>query len=162
MAKVIVDEQQVIVEPWWERARIVFIGAGIGLLWWGLAALLNRYIIEPLACRDLSASATACVDSFGVAGNVTLVIVTLLGVAILVRWLFARPLIIGVASAIVLWGLGTYLTGLGWFESLLWSIGLFAATYTLFFLVTRLKTLGWSLVLAAVIVLAIRLLLVLY
>lgn len=161
MAKVIVDEQKIIVKPWWERARIVFIGAGLGLGWWVATALLNRYIIEPLGCRDLSVSATACTDSFGVAGNVAIVIVSLIGIAVLVRNLYSRPLVIAIASAVVLWGLGSFLSGLAWYESLAWSVGLFAVAYILFNLVTRVKLLGWVLILAAVIVLAIRLLLVL-
>jgi hypothetical protein len=65
------------------------------------------YIIEPLVCRDL-ANAAVCVDSFGVAGNVATVIVAILGVFALVRNLQPRPIIIAVAAAAVLWGLGQY------------------------------------------------------
>lgn len=161
MAKVIVDEQKIVVKPWWERARVVFVGAGLGLCWWVVTALLSRYVVEPLGCRDLSNGAATCTDSFGVAGNVAMVLIALLGTAVLVRGFYHRPLLITVASAAVLWGLGTFLTGLAWYEALLWSVVLYVAAYALFSLVARIKMLGWAIIIAAVIVLTIRLLLVL-
>jgi len=160
MARVIVDERTVVVKPWWARVRIVFTGAVLGLIWWVLATLIRIYIIEPMACRDL-ANAVTCVDSFGVAGNIATVIVAVLGAFALVRTLQPRPIIIAVAAAVVLWGLGQYLTGLSWYEAILWSVVLYAATYVLFGLVARIVWFPAAVITAIVTVVAIRILLVL-
>ena len=160
MAKVIVDERTVVVKPWWARVRIVFAGATLGLIWWVLATLMRIYIIEPIACRDLS-TASACVDSFGVAGNIATIIVVVLGAFALVRTLQPRPIIIAVAAAAVLWSLGQYLTGLAWYEAILWSVLLYAATYVLFGLVARIVWFPAAVMTAIVTVVAIRILLVL-
>ncbi len=159
MAQVIIDERTVVVKPWWVRVRIIFTGAVLGLFWWVLTAILNNYIIEPLACRDLS-SAAACVDSFGVAGSVATVIVAILGAFALVRTLQPRPIIIAVSAAVLLWALGSYLTGLAWYEALLWSVLLYAAAYALFGLVARIVWLPAAIMTAIVTVLIIRILLV--
>ena len=160
MARVIVDERTVVVKPWWARVRIVFTGAVLGLIWWVLATLIRIYIIEPMACRDL-ANAVTCVDSFGVAGNIATVIVAVLGAFALIRTLQPRPIIIAVAAAVVLWGLGQYLTGLSWYEAILWSVVLYAATYVLFGLVARIVWFPAAVITAIVTVVAIRILLVL-
>ena len=160
MARVITDERTVVVKPWWARVRIVFIGAVLGLIWWVLSTLIRIYIIEPIACRDLS-NAAVCTDSFGVAGNIVTVIVALLGTFALIRNLQPRPIVIAVAAAVVLWGLGQYLTGLAWYEAILWSIALYAATYVLFGMVARIVWFPAAVITAIVIVAAVRVLLIL-
>ena len=160
MAKVIVDERTVVVKPWWVRVRIIVVGASLGLLWWIVTALLRFYVIEPLACRDLS-NATTCVDAIGVAGGIATVIVGAIGIFALVRTLQPRPIIVAVASAAVLWSLGYYISGLAWYEALLWAIVLYAATYALFGLVARIVWLPGAVMTAIVVALVIRILLVL-
>ena len=160
MAQVIADERSVVVKPWWVRVRIGFVGAGLGLIWWILTALLKNYIIEPLACRDLS-TATACVDSLGVAGSIAAVIVAVIGVFVLIRTLQPRPIIIAVASAVLLWSLGSYMNGLAWYETIFWAIALYAATYVLFGLIARIVWLPGAVITAIVTVLVIRILLTL-
>lgn len=158
MAKVILDQQVVVVKPWWARVRIVFTGAGLGLLWWVLTALLRHYIVEPLACRDLSTAAT-CVNSIGLAGSIATVIIGVLGAFLLVRTQQARPVIISVATAILLWNLGTSIGGLTWYEGLIWGIVLYALTYVLFGLIARIVWLPAAVITAIVTVLVIRILL---
>ena len=160
MARVIqTQQQQVIVEPWWVKIRIVYIGLGIGLSWWVLTTLLKSYVVDPIACRDLS-TATACVDSFGVSGSIAAILVAVLGAYVLVRALQPRPIVIAIASAVLLWDLGVFMSGLSWWETLLWSLFFYAVTYTLFSLVARVRTVAASLVLAAAVVIIIRLMLI--
>jgi len=158
MAKVITDERVVVVKPWWARVRIVFIGAVLGLIWWVLTTLLRVYVIEPIACRDLANAAT-CVDGSGVAGSIATIIVAIIGAFVLVRTLQPRPIIIAVASAAVLWVLGQYLSGLAWYESLLWAVVLYAVTYVLFGLTARIVWFPGAVIAAVVTAVAIRLLL---
>jgi hypothetical protein len=160
MAKIIQGQQQVIVEPWWGRARIVVIGLGLGLGWWILASILKQYIVEPLACRDLS-TASACVDAFGVAGSIAAIIIAIAGVLILIRALQPRPIVIALATGVLLWDLGAFLNGLAWWETLLWSLFFYGASYVLFWLSARINSTALSLVSAAVVVIIIRLLLIL-
>ncbi len=159
MAKVIQSQQQIVVEPWWVRIKIIYIGLGAGLTWWVLASLLKRYVVEPLACRDLS-TATACVDSFGVAGSIAAILVAILGALLLVRAIQPRPIVIALATAVLLWDLGAFITGLSWWETLLWALFFYVITYVLFSLVARVQSTLASLVWAAVVVVAIRLLLI--
>lgn len=160
MAKVVQSQQQVIAEPWWDKGRIVYIGLGIGLLWWVLTSILKHYVVEPLACRDL-ATAAACVDSFGTAGSIAAIIAGIVGVLVLIRALQPRPIVIALATAVLLWDLGSILGGLSWWETLLWAVFLYAVSYSLFGLVARLLGIIWSIVVAAAIVIAVRLLLLL-
>lgn len=161
MAKVIQSQQQVVVEPWWVKGQIVYIGLGMGLLWWVLTAILRQYIIEPLACRDL-ATASACVNSIGISGNIAAVLVAVLGTWLLIRYLQPRPIIIALGTLLLLWDLASLLNGLPWWATLLWALFFYTASYGLFSLVARIQWLWVSLVTAVVIVVGIRLLLVLY
>lgn len=158
MAKLVQSQQQVIVEPWWEKVKIIPIGLSLGLIWWVLTSLLKHYIIEPIACREL-ASASACVNSFGLAGDIATVLVGILGVVVLIRTLQPRPIIIALSTAVVLWGLGTFMSALSWWETLLWSLFFYGASYVLFWLIARLNSTVASLVVAAVVAVVIRLLL---
>lgn len=161
MAKVIQSQQQqVVAEPWWVKIRIVYIGLALGVVWWVLTAILRHYVVEPFACRDLS-GASACVNSFGISGNIAAVLVAVLGIWLLIRYFQPRPIIIAVATAILLWDLGAFLNGLVWWAALLWAIFFYAASYTLFSMVSRVKLLAVALVLAAIIVIGIRIILAL-
>lgn len=161
MAKVVQSQQQVIVEPWWVKGRIVYIGLGMGLLWWILTAILRQYVVEPFACRDL-ASAAACVNSIGVSGSIAAVLVAVAGTYALIRYLQPRPIIISVATLVLLWDLGSVLSGLAWWVTLLWAFFFYIVSYSLFSMVARIQWFALALTLAAVIVVGIRLLLVLY
>lgn len=160
MAKVIVDEQNIIVDPWWARGQILYIGLGAGALWWTLTALLRSYVIEPIACRDLS-MAQACSDAFGVAGAIAAILVGIGGLVALIRFNQPRPVIVAVGAAAVLWSLGAYLQGIGWLEALVWSLLLYVATYVLFWLIARIPWIVGSIAVAVVTVLVIRILLLL-
>lgn len=160
MAKVIQSQQQVIVEPWWGKAKIAWIGLGAGLSWWILTSILKQYVVEPLACRDL-ATATACVDSFGIAGSIAAIIVAILGVLVLIRAFQPRPIVIALSTAVLLWDLGAFLAGLVWWETLLWALFFYGVSYVLFQLTARITNTALSLVVAAVVVIVIRLLLIL-
>ncbi len=161
MAKVVQSQQQVIVEPWWVKGQIIYIGLGMGLLWWVLTAILRQYVVEPLACRDLSAAAS-CINAVGISGSIAAVLVAVLGTWLLIRYLQPRPIIISVATLILLWDLSSLVNGMTWWATLLAALFFYTASYGLFSMVARIRWMAWALTLAAVIVVGIRLLLVLY
>jgi len=111
-----------------------------------------------VACRDLSNAAT-CVDAYGVAGSIATIIVAIIGVFMLIRTLHPRPIVIAVAAAAVLWVLGHYVSGLAWYESVLWAVVLYAATYVLFGMIARIVWFPAAAATAIITVVAIRLLL---
>lgn len=160
MAKVIQTQQQVVAEPWWVKGNIVYIGLAMGVLWWILTAILRQYIVEPIACRDLS-TASACVNSIGVSGSIAAVLVAVTGTILLVRYVQPRPIIISLATMILLWDLGALVNGLTWWAVLLWALFFYTASYLLFNMVARIQWLAAGLTIAAVLVVGIRLLLVL-
>ena len=160
MAKVIQSQQQIVVEPWWAKGRIVYIGLAMGLLWWILTAIIRQYVVEPIACRDLS-TATACVNSIGVSGSIAAVLVAVAGTFLLVRYLQPRPIIIAVATMILLWDLGSMVNGLAWWVTLLWALFFYTASYGLFSMIARIQWLAAALTLAALIVVGIRLIVIL-
>ena len=160
MAKVIQSEHSFIVEPWWVKNKIIYIGLGMGLLWWVFTAILRQYIVAPIACRDL-ATASACVNSIGVSGSIAAVLVAVVGILVLVKYLQPRPIIIAIATAALLWDLGSMVNGLSWWVALLWALFFYTACYGLFSMVSRIRWIAASAVLAVVIVIGIRILLVL-
>lgn len=160
MAKVVQSEQRVVAEPWWVKGQIVWIGLGAGLLWWVFTIILQHYVVEPIACRDL-ASATACVNASGVAGSIAAVFVAIIGTFALIRALQPRPIIIAAIAAVLLWDLGTLLNGLVWWEQILWALFIYAASYTLASVVARIRWIAISLLVALAVIAVIRLLLVL-
>lgn len=159
MAKIISNEHNVIVEPWWVKGKIIYIGLGMGLLWWILTAVIRQYIVEPIACRDLS-TAAACVNSLGLAGNIATVLVLVLGTFLLIRYLQPRPIIISAATAVLLWDLGLLMSGLAWWATLLWALFFYVVSYGLFLLVARIKWLAVAIIVAAIIAIGIRLLII--
>lgn len=158
MAKAIQSQQQIIVEPWWAKGKIIYIGLGMGLLWWVLTSILKQYVVEPISCRDV-ATATACVNAVGVAGSIAAVLVAVLGTFLLIRYLQPRPIIISLATAVLLWELGSLANGLAWWAVLLWGIFFYVTCYLLFSMVSRIKWLFVAFAVAAIIVIALRLLL---
>lgn len=160
MAKVVQSQQQVIVEPWWVKGRIIYIGLSMGLLWWVLQALLQNYVVEPLACRNLE-SASACINAVGISGSIAAVLTAIAGVSLLIRYLQPRPIIIAAASAVLLWDLSLILNGLVWWALILWALFFYAASYSLFSMVARIRWLWATIVVAVAIVALIRILLVL-
>lgn len=161
MAKVIVEkEQTVVVQTWQPWVRVVVIGLAIGFVAWVLTSLLARYVIEPLTCRDV-ANAAMCLNAVPVAGNVSAIIAGLLGTLVLVRMGIARPIVLAIASAALLWDVAAWTAGLHWFETILWTILLYTLSYLLFAWIARYARLWVVLAVSILIVVIIRIALVL-
>ncbi|MDB5160243.1 MAG: rane protein of unknown function [Candidatus Saccharibacteria bacterium] len=160
MAQVIITDQQVISTSWREWGRTIVFGAITGLIFWLLTILLQRYIIDPLVCRQI-VNATLCANSTPLAGNIAAILTGAVAVIFMVRAGIARPIILAVATAALLWDLAAWTNGLFWLEAVVWSIVLYALTYALFAWITRYATLWVTVVLSLLIVVIIRIALVL-
>jgi hypothetical protein len=138
MAKLVLDEATVMMRPWQAWLRTVLIGLVIGFIYWAITMMLARYVIEPLACRDL-VDAARCANAVGLGGNISAVLTALIGVLIMVRLGVIRPVIVAVGTGALLWSLGAWTNGLWWLEAMAWSILLHALSYGLFAWLTRLQ-----------------------
>lgn len=143
------------------RAWFYIIGIGllVGLAYWVVTVLLTRYVVEPLACRDI-ATAASCVGATGIAGNIATVLLATLSLLVMIRVSLFRPIIIAVASAVVLWSLSVYTTGLFWAEALAWSIVLYGLSYALFGWIARQMNLVLAMIVAVVVAVMIRIALI--
>lgn len=139
---------------------IVATGVALGILFWGLNAWVNYYVVEQILCRS-SATLTACSDSTALSGSIATIIVAVIGVFLLVRVRVRQPLIVAVASAIILWTLSSWIDGLAWYEAALYSVGLYILTYGLFSWITRYKSLPPVLLAVLIAIGIIRVILVL-
>lgn len=160
MANILTDEQTLLMRPWQAWLRIVFVGAGIGLLFWVLSALLAKYVIEPFTCRQI-VDVAQCLNSTSLAGNVAAILAALGAILVLVRMNIAQPTVIAVVTAALLWDLSAYTTGLFWLEALAWSIILYALSYGLFAWITRYTRLIFAAIIALLITLIIRIAIIL-
>lgn len=115
---------------------ICLVGAGLGLAYWALAQILSSFMIEPIFCHSAN-SVTTCLQATEISGAIASIFVTALAVVVMISLKMVRPLIIALSSTIVLWGLAGWTSGLGWFESVLWSIFLYAVSYVLFSWIAR-------------------------
>lgn len=159
MAKVIQSDQRIVAEPWWGKIKSTYVGLGMGVAWWVLTALIRRYVVETLACRDLSA-ATTCVNALSVSGAIAAIVIAVLGTIALIRWAQPRPIVVSLATLVVLWGLGGLESGLSWYGALAGSVVLYGLSYTLFSLVTRIRGMLLSIIVALLLSVGIRLLFV--
>ena len=160
MAQVIITDQQAVAESWAMWVRTVILGAIIGLVFWVVSVLLARYVIEPLVCRQV-VDAAMCTNATPIAGMITTVLVAVAGIVAMVRMGIARPIVVAVATAALLWGLSAWTQGLFWLEAISWSIILYGLTYALFAWITRYASLLMTIILSVLVVLVIRIALVL-
>jgi len=160
MAQVIIEDPAALQQTYRAWGRTIALGAVIGLVFWLVTVLVGNYIVEPLVCRNLT-DAAMCTDATPLAGKIVTILVAALAVVAMVRMRVARPIIIAVATAAILWDLAAWTQGLFWLEAILWSVLLYALTFALFAWISRYATLWVAIVVSVLIVLIIRIALVL-
>ena len=159
MAQIVITDQQAIAESWAVWVRTIILGAIAGVSFWLLAFVVGRYSIEPLACRQ-TINAAMCLDATPLAGNIAAILVAVIGTIAMVRLGIARPIIVAVATAALLWGLSGWTEGLFWLEALAWSTILYALVFALFAWITRYSVLWVTLIISLSIIVVIRITLV--
>lgn len=161
MAKLILDDsypsQVSPIYSWW---RIVLVGAGMGSFYYLLTNLIGSWVVDPVFCGS-ALNVDICNNSVEVSGNIAVVLITVTGMAVLVRLGVLRPLIITLATAISLWGLAGWTNGLGWAEVAMWDALLFALGYLLFSWISRYTRSVAVLVTVFIIVVVLRIMLAL-
>lgn len=134
--------------------QVLLLGVGVGLAMWLLAFGIDHLITRALLC---GAASTACGGSTAVAGNVSLVLVSIAGLLGLIRLGVYRPLLVVIAAVLVLWGLANVTFGMMWYESLAWTMLLTAVTYAALTWLVRPRLFVWAMIFVVAIVVAARL-----
>ena len=135
-------------------AYVALSGFILGLIAWGLMAVISNYVIDPLFCRADSANFSVCAQGGSLASNVAVIFASGFGLLALVRLGIFRPLLVALASAITLWGLGTWVGGMEWYAALLWSGILFALAYATYTWLSQIRSFVIALV-AIIVVMAV-------
>jgi hypothetical protein len=156
MAKVIVDDERVAVKTTFDWRYLLLTGLVMGILYVGLAAAIQQYVIEPVYCQRVI-NVAICTNSQSVSGNIASIIVAVLSLVLLVRLRVFRPIVIIVASMVLLWGLSTWTAGLGIAEVLISSAILYALTFILVSWICRYVKTTPVLIVVALVVLTSRL-----
>lgn len=135
--------------------RIALVGAIVGVAAWGLTFLLERFVLNALFCGDQAAE--ACVNITTYAGNISAIVVAIIGVVALVKMGVYRPLLIALGAIISLWGLAAWLQPLGFVEQLAWTVVLYVLLYSVYAWIARVRNVVAVLVIFGVIAVASRL-----
>jgi hypothetical protein len=138
---------------WW----VALIGAGVGVAAWLLGLLLDVALFRLIFCRD--AGLEGCAVSAGYGNAAGILLATGLGIWGLVRIQAFRPLLIGIAATLTLWGVLDMLDGQPWYTTMFVALGLFAVAYALYGWVMRLRSLLWAVVISIVLLVVVRLVL---
>ena len=159
MAKVTVENTQTqnisTVGPWYE---VALVGAMLGVLLWGLTELLNRFIITAIFCQSTADTINMCANTYSISGNVSTVLIAVIGMFALVRFKTPRPMLVALAMAVALWGLADWTRGLGWVEIIAWNMLLYVLGYSLFAKIVRYEKLVPVLIIVLVVLAIIRVL----
>ncbi|TAL14709.1 hypothetical protein EPN95_02010 [Patescibacteria group bacterium] len=118
---------------WWQ---IAVTGLAVGALYYILTFLIGQFIIDPLYC-GASLNAANCSNSVGISGNIATILVGTIGLGIMVSLRVVRPIIVAAMTAILLWGLSVWTSGLSWGEIVLWSSLLYGLAYVAFAWICR-------------------------
>lgn len=137
-----------------EFIGVLISGAVAGLAAFVLYALLNKFVFGAVLCRAESTGDCAQAPTYSMI--VAIIISTIAGVAGLARLRVYRPLLIGLASAIALWGLHKIAAGYAWYVALPAFVALFALAYAAFAWVARLRNFILTLVVTVVLVVLVR------
>lgn len=136
--------------------QVVLLGIILGALTWLLTLLLERFAMTPLLCNP--SSNAMCGSAGTLAGNIALVLTAIGALLGLVRLGVYRPLLVVIAASIVLWGLSGWMGGLLWYETLAWTVALYAVVYTAFAWLVRPRFFLAAIILVLIVVITARLL----
>ncbi|MDB5165857.1 MAG: rane protein of unknown function [Candidatus Saccharibacteria bacterium] len=90
---------------WRDEVSALASGALVGAATWILTYALSEYVIGQIACRAGS-SIISCESSVSISAMIALIFASVAGLVLLVRRRVFRPLLVVLAAATTLWGVG--------------------------------------------------------
>lgn len=136
---------------------VAITGLVTGVVVWLAGWLLSSAVFGPLLCQDPASSQCAAAPTYGEVA--ALVVATGVGVFGLVRLQVFRPLLVGLAAALSLWGVLTELRGGSWLVGVSVLALLYVLAYALYAWVARIRSLLMAVIVVVVILVLIRYLL---
>lgn len=112
-------------------ANILLYGLIVGLVTFLLYVGLERFVFEPILCREADALAR-CENRQEFAGGIAIVLGSILGLVLLVRERVYRPILAIIGIAVCMWGIFGLVAGLPVILAGATAVVLFAVTYVLF------------------------------
>lgn len=137
--------------------QILVLGVVLGLIAWVVSAVVANYVISPLFCKADGGNFSVCAQGGLLASNIASLVVGGLAVVALLRLGVFRPLLISIAVIITLWGIGTWMGALPWYESLAWTALLYAVAYLVFSWLARIRVFWIALIATVIVIVAARL-----
>ncbi|RYF28831.1 MAG: hypothetical protein EOO17_03880 [Chloroflexi bacterium] len=137
--------------------QVALLGVILGAISWLVTLLLGRFVLDAIFCANESTTGI-CLNTNVIAGNIAIVFSAIGGVLGLVRLGVYRPMLVAIAAAIVLWGIAGWVDGLMWYESLVWTILIYALSYAALTWLVRPRTFLIAIILVLVVVIAARIL----
>lgn len=134
---------------------IVAIGLVAGLLSWGLALLIDQYVLKSIFCQATITEQCAATTNY--ARGIAMVLATGIAVFGLVKLQVFRPLLVGLGSVIALWGVWSTLSVLPIWQTALIAAVLFAVAYLFFAWIARIHSFILALVVTIIVVVGVRL-----
>lgn len=141
-----------------EFVSVLVTGLLVGIAVFALYMLLNKFVFGAVLCRPQSTG--DCAQAPNYAMIVAIIIGTIGGVANLARMRVYRPLLVGIAAAIALFGVHRLIADVAWYWGLIDLALLFALAYSAFTWIARLRNFIVSLVVTVVVVVLARWILV--
>ncbi len=137
-------------------ATIGFYGFAVGVITYVAYLLLQRFVFDPILCRD-AVALVRCESVVTISAGMAIVVGSFVGLILLVRERVYRPILAILGVAISLWSVFTLLAGIPWFISVVISGILFGVAYLLFSWLVQSTSLVISVVCVLVVALIARL-----
>lgn len=135
---------------WWVIATGAVVGIAAGFFGW----LLTAVLFAPLFCH--TDTTAACTQASVYANVGALILATGVGVFMLVRSQVYRPLLVGLAAALTLWGVLDMLRPLPWYGSVFIAVLLFALAYATYAWLARLRSFLFGVIASVVVLIIVR------
>ncbi len=136
---------------------VALAGLATGVVVWLCGWLFNSIVFGPLLCHDSASSQCAAAPAYSEVA--ALVVATGVGVFGLVRLQVFRPLLVGLAAALSLWGVLAVLMGGSWLAGIGVLAILYALAYLLYAWIARIRSLIMAVIIVVIVLVLIRYLL---
>ncbi len=144
---------------WRDVGRLVLGGVLVGLITLALYAVLDKYILTPGLCSEVGTVTGRCENKLYFANAFAMVLGAFAGLFIMVQQRVFRPLLVVILATAGLWNIIMVTTDLSWWLHALIIAVLFGITYVAFAWLVQLRNFLVALILAVILVIAMRLVL---
>lgn len=155
MARIISEDSSVV----WQWGRFVVLGILMGILYFLLVQMLEKYVVGPISCGG--GSAVNCAQSYSVSGGIASILVAVGALFASIKLFVPRPLLVVVAATVLTFGLYGWVQGLFWLEALGWSALIYAVAFSLFCAIFQFRNVIVSIIVTVAILVAERIVLAL-